>query len=268
MSNPLRISAVSYLNTKPFIYGLHQSRLSGQMTLSLDIPSECARKLRDGEADIALAPVAVIADMRQAHLASSYCIGATGAVKTVCVFSERPIEQVKRLYLDFHSRTSVQMVQLLCRHYWRAQPEFVAAQAGFEREIGGDTAALIIGDRAIGLEKKYAYVYDLGEIWRLWTGLPFVFAAWISARPMPQDTLRALDEAFKTGIDAIPQLIQILPQIPGFDLEDYYRRCISYELDAAKRQGMRFFLDQICGPDGYRLIETGEQTPRVDQIAI
>lgn len=268
MHKLLRISAVSYLNTKPFIYGLHQSRMAGQIALSLDIPSECARKLRDGEADLALAPVAVIAEMPEAHLVSSYCIGSTGAVKTVCVFSDRPIAQIRRLHLDFHSRTSVQMVQLLCKHYWRVQPEFVAAQAGFEREIGDDTAALIIGDRAIGLEKKYAFVYDLGEIWRLWTGLPFVFAAWISARPISPDIVRALDEAFRSGIAAIPQLIQILPQMPGFDLEDYYRRCISYELDEAKRQGMRFFLDHLCGPDGYRLTDACQNASQVGKIAI
>jgi hypothetical protein len=77
----LRVTAVSYLNTKPFIYGIFRSELSDLIDLSLDIPSVCAQKLASGAADLALAPVAVIPDLPESYLVSDFCIGATGPVK-------------------------------------------------------------------------------------------------------------------------------------------------------------------------------------------
>jgi len=109
----IRLSAVSYLNTKPFIYGLFRGELAEEIELSLDIPSECARKLKAGEVDLALTPVAIIPELPQAWLVSDYCIGSTGTVKTVCLFSEKPLPEIKRILLDFHSRTSVALTRIL-----------------------------------------------------------------------------------------------------------------------------------------------------------
>jgi chorismate dehydratase len=250
----IRISAVSYLNTKPFIYGLYRSDLARRMELSLDIPSVCARKLRTGEADVALAPVAVIPELPQAYLLSDYCIGAEGPVRTVAIFSEKPLQQIRRIYLDFHSRTSVALAQILCREYWRVQPEFVPATEGFEQQIGGDTAAVVIGDRAIGLDRKYPYLYDLGEAWTAWTGLPFVFAAWISTRPLDPGFVREFNDALTAGLERLPELTQILPTIPGFDTEDYFRHNIRYQLDDAKWEALNRFLTLLAGDQGYRLL--------------
>lgn len=250
----MRLTAVSYLNTKPFIYGLYRSDLAGIIDLSLDIPSVCAQKLLKGEADIALTPVAIIPQLPQAYLVSDYCIGATGAVKTVCLFSEVPLENIQQIYLDFHSRTSVALVQILCRHYWKVQPVFIPATEGFEQRIGGSTAAVIIGDRAIGLEQKYPYIYDLGEAWVDWTGLPFVFAAWISTRPVTEEMTERFNNALRFGLDHLPELLKIIPGNPSFDIEKYFRENISYELNDAKWQGLNRFLGYLAGENGYKLI--------------
>jgi chorismate dehydratase len=249
----IRISAVSYLNTKPFIYGIYKSFLSDKVELSLDIPSVCARKLQTGQADLVLSPVAVIPQLTQAYLVSDYCIGATGKVKTVCLYSEVPLEQIERVWLDFHSRTSVALVQMLFKHYWQRDPEFLPAQEGFEHQIKGSTAGLVIGDRTIGLDKKFPYVYDLGEAWTAWTQLPFVFAAWISARPLQQDFISDFNLALRGGLEHLPELIKILPDMPGFDTEEYYRKYISYDLDNAKWRGLNRFLSQLAGAEGYHL---------------
>ncbi|MFN0016471.1 MAG: menaquinone biosynthetic enzyme MqnA/MqnD family protein [Saprospiraceae bacterium] len=241
----LRLSAVSYLNTKPFIYGIFRTAFSEYIELSLDIPSVCAQKLRNGEADLVLAPVAVIPDLPQAYLVSDYCIGAVGAVKTVCIYSDKPLQEVKQLYLDFHSKTSATLTPILCREYWGVNPVFLPATEGFEQRISGDTAGLIIGDRAIGMERRYPFVYDLGEAWLNWTGLPFVFAAWLSVRPMEVDFLERFNEALASGIARIPELTQILPNMPGFDVEAYFRQNISYDLDADKCLGLNRFLDLL-----------------------
>lgn len=241
----LRVTAVSYLNTKPFIYGIFRSELSEFIDLSLDIPSVCAQKLASGEADLSLAPVAIIPDLPESYLVSDFCIGATGPVKTVCLFSERPVNEIKRLYLDFHSKTSATLVPLLCREYWGIQPEFVPATEGFERRIGGDTAGLIIGDRAIGRERDFPFVYDIGEAWINWTGLPFVFAAWVSRHPLDPEFVGRFNTALQFGISRIPELTKIIPAIPGFDIEAYFRKNISYDLDLAKWNGLQRFLTLV-----------------------
>lgn len=242
-----RLTAVSDLNTKPFIYGIFRSAVSEQIDLSLDIPSVCAQKLLNGEADIALAPVAVIPGLPEAWLVSDYCIGAVGPVGTVCIYAEKPLEEIKYLYLDFHSKTSATLAPILCRDYWKVSPEFLQATPGFEQRIGGDTAGLIIGDRTIGLAQKFPYVYDLGEAWTQWTGLPFVFAAWVSVRPLPSDFVAAFNSALQSGIAHIPELTKIIPTMPGFDVETYFRHFISHNLDEAKWQGLNHFLGMLPG---------------------
>jgi chorismate dehydratase len=241
----IKISAVSYLNTKPFIYGLLTSPIAELIDLQLDIPSECARKLADGEVDLALAPVAIIPSLATPNLISDYCIGSTGAVKTVCVFSEKPLEEIKTLYLDFHSRTSVELTKILCREHWKITPKFVAATKGFETKIKGTTAALIIGDRAINHLGKHDFCYDLAEEWTIFTGLHFVFAAWVSNKTLPEDFLEKFNAALHSGIQHIPELTKIIPKMEDFDLEDYYRHCISYELNGKKRQGLEMFLGMM-----------------------
>ena len=253
LMSQLRISAVSYLNTKPFIYGLYRSDLADMMELNLDIPSVCAQKLLRGEVDLALAPVAIIPELPEAYIVSNYCIGAVGQVKTVCIFSNVPLPEVKHLYLDFHSRTSVALARILCEKYWHIQPEFVPATEGFEQKIGGTTAAVIIGDRAIGKDKQFAYTYDLAEAWMNWTGLPFVFAAWISTKPIHAILMERFNAALQLGIDHIPELTKILPTMPDFDLEEYFSHHISYKLDQPKWLALNRFLGLLAGENGYHL---------------
>lgn len=245
----MKITAVSYLNTKPFLYGIFQSGLDSEVELSLDMPAVCAQKLLSGEADLGLVPVAVIPELGESWLVSDFCIGSTGAVKTVCLFSEKPLAEIRRVWLDFHSNTSVALVQILFNECWKMTVEFLPAEPGFEQKIGGDTAAVIIGDRAIGLEKKYPFCIDLAEAWTNWTGLPFVFAAWVSRRPPEPIFVEKLNAAFRLGLDHIPQLTMLIPPpAPDFDLKKYFTQNISYELNALKINGLQLFLAKLA-PD-------------------
>jgi chorismate dehydratase len=242
----LKVTAVSYLNTKPLLYGLVKSGLSEELDLQLDIPSVCASKLSSGEADFGLIPVAAIPELATPHIISDFCIGTVGEVKTVCIFSEVPLEQVTELYLDFHSRTSVELAKILLEKHWQCYPTLLPTTAGFEEKITGTTAALIIGDRAMDHLGKHQFTYDLGEAWLAHTGLPFVFAAWVSNRPMSADFIDKFNAAMQLGIESIPQLMLILPQQhPGFDLEKYFTENISYHLDTDKRQALILFLQQL-----------------------
>ena len=242
----LKISAVSYLNTKPFLYGIFKSGLEQEVDLQLDIPSECAGKLTAGEVDMALLPVAAIPDLGEAHVVSDYCIGATGAVKTVCIFADKPLEELTHIYLDYHSRTSVELVRILLSDHWKMNPLLLPAMPGFEAEIKESTGALVIGDRAIELHNKHPYAYDLGQAWVEFTGKPFVFAAWVSRRPLDPDFEKRFNMALQTGIKQIPQLVYILPTPqPDFDLQRYFTENISYPLDGAKKEGLKVFLSYL-----------------------
>lgn len=241
-----KISAVSYLNTKPFIYGIQRSALMSKIDLSLDIPSVCAKKLLSREVDIALVPIAIIPELEEYYILSDYCIGAIQSVKTVCLFSDVPIHQIEKIYLDYHSRTSVKLIQYLCKNYWKIQPEFVNTSAGFEQDINHTSAGLVIGDRAFDLEKKKKYVYDLVEAWREHTGLPFVFAVWISNRKLPGDFLDQFNSALKLGVEKINEVVKIEKEKhPNIDVEKYFKENINFVLDKDKREGMNLFLELL-----------------------
>lgn len=242
----IKVTAVSYLNTKPFLYGIFKSGLEREIDLSLDIPAECARKLASGEAGMGLVPVAAFPEIPEVRIISDYCIGSTGTVKTVCIFADCPMEELTHLYLDYHSRTSVELAKILLKEYWKTQPVLLPAQPGFEAKIGRTTGGLVIGDRAIAAAKKHGHVYDLGEAWQQHTGLPFVFAAWVSNRPLDEGFIARFNAALRLGIGHIPQLMFILPAPqPGFDLQRYFTENISYELDAKKRQGLDLFMSSL-----------------------
>ena len=242
----IRLTAVSYLNTKPLLYGLLQSELADRIDLVLDIPSRCADKLTRGEADIGLIPVATLPGLQGARLFSDYCIGSKGSVRTVCIFSRRPLKEIRQLYLDYHSRTSVELVKILLRDYWQLSPELLPAEPGYEQDIGGEKAGLIIGDRAIQWESHFPYAYDLGEAWKEWTDLPFVYAAWVSLRPLPANFEKDFNRALEKGIRQIPQLTFLLtPPSPDFDLQGYFTDHISYRFDRDKRRALDLFLSKM-----------------------
>ncbi|MEM9921574.1 MAG: menaquinone biosynthesis protein [Bacteroidota bacterium] len=245
----LNLTAVSYLNTKPLLYGLLKNGMEKELNITLDIPSATARKLKMGEADLGLVPVAVIPELEKAHVISDFCIGTVGKVQTVCIYGDCPIEQMTHLYLDFHSRTSVELTKVLAREFWNVDPIMLPAKEGYENKIGGRRGGLIIGDRAIGMEKRHPFVYDLGEAWLQHTGLPFVFATWISTRELPADFIRRFNSALADGLAQIPEMIYLIPPPrPDFDLHNYFTHHISYNFDARKKKALQLFLEAMNSP--------------------
>lgn len=243
-----RMVAVSYLNTKPLLYGLLRSTLTEELEMDLAIPSECARRLQDGEADIALVPVAIIPELPEAHIISDYCIGTDGAVATVCIYGDVPLEEMTSIYLDHHSRTSVMLTRMLLQEYWHHDVKLLAAEEGYIDRIGGTVGGLVIGDRTIGLEERFEYVYDLGTTWKEHTGLPFVFAAWVSVKPLAADFVQRFNAALAEGMEHLPELQLLLPSPhPNFSLTEYFTRYIDYNLDAGKREALGRFLDFVRG---------------------
>ena len=237
----IKVGAVSYLNTKPLIYGFEKGMLQDEIELVIDHPKNIADALLQGSIDIGLVPVAIIPEMKSYFIVSDYCIAADGEVATVCLFSEVPLEQIETVLLDYQSRTSVMLVQYLFKFYWKLQPVFVNAATDFIQHIKGTTAAVVIGDRAFAQRTVSAYCFDLSLAWKSHTGLPFVFAAWVSNKPLSYRFIQAFNEANKTGITQLDEVIKQNPY-SVFDLRKYYTQYIQYKLDNKKRAGLKLFL--------------------------
>lgn len=238
------MGAVSYLNTKPLLNGIQSSPIIDDIQLQIDYPSKIASMLLSDEIDMGLVPVSIIPEMSEYHINTNYCIGCDGAVGSVCLFSEQPLERIGKILLDYQSRTSVVLARILMQEYWHLEPEWVDAGEDFRNQIKGSVAGLVIGDRALEQRKISPYVYDLGEAWKTLTGLPFVFAAWISNRPLPVSFAKSFNEANRLGIENMAEIWSTM-QYDVFDLKDYYTRFIQYELDERKRMGLEFFLQKM-----------------------
>jgi chorismate dehydratase len=247
LDRKIRVGAVSYLNTKPLLYGIERSPIMEEIELVVEYPARIAKMLLEDEIDMGLVPVAVIPEMKQYFINGDYCIGCNGPVASVCLFSETPIEKTEKVFLDYQSRTSVQLARILMREYWQVNPEFINAGKDFTNAIQGTTAGVVIGDRALEQRKKSLYVYDLGEAWKAFTGLPFVFAAWISNKQLDPAFIARFDQANKQGIEHIEDVVAENPY-PIFNLRDYFTRYLDYRLDPPKKQGLEKFLHYLKVP--------------------
>lgn len=244
LDRKIRVGAVSYLNTKPLLYGIESSTVFDEISLITEYPARIAEMLLMDEIDIGLVPVSIIPQMKEYHINTKYCIGSDGPVASVCLFSEVPLRDIKTVILDYQSRTSVALAEILFENYWKQKPVFLPADHEFLQEIKGTTAAVVIGDRALELRKKSAYFYDLGEEWKKMTGLPFVYAAWISNKELDPDWIQRFEDANAFGIKKISSVIEGIPY-NDFDLHTYFTEYLSYDLDDKKKKGMELFLGML-----------------------
>jgi chorismate dehydratase len=245
LDKKIRVGAVSYLNTRPLLYGFDHAPVRSLISLQTGYPAEIARGLLSGQLDIGLVPVAILKQMPEYHIVSDYGIAANGPVASVCIFSDCPLQEAKTLLLDYQSRSSVALARILLRDFWKLDINLEDTRGDeYLHRIGGDTAGLVIGDRALVQRSRSRHIYDLAEAWHQWTGLGFVFAAWVSNKPMTEDFRAAFNAANAAGLN---QLDEVLKQNPfeAYDLRRYYTQNIQYRLDVNCLEGMRLFLSLL-----------------------
>ena len=233
---------MSYLNTKPLIYGLEKGLMSDTVQLKLDYPAHIAQQLLDDEIDVGLVPVALIPRLQQHFFVSDYGICCDGPVASVCVFSEVPINEIKEVLLDYQSRTSVRLARILMKEHWKIEPVITDTREDFRERIKGTMDGVVIGDRALEQRSRSPYIYDLGEAWKQFTGKPFVFAAWLSNKRLNGNFVDAFNIANNFGLTQLDEVIRQNPY-PHFDLKEYYTSCIDYRLDTEKKSGLALYLD-------------------------
>jgi chorismate dehydratase len=240
----LRLGAVSYLNTKPLVYGLDAQR--DRFDVRFDVPAKCAELLHEGRVDLGLIPA--IEYLRGDYMiVPGVSIASDGDVATVAVFTRTPIEQVRTLALDLSSRTSVALTRVLCAKRWGIAPKFTPSEPDLEAMLRRADAALVIGDPAFDIDpaKHGVTKIDLGGEWKALTGLPFVYAMWVG-RPdaASPEQCRALEAAKDQGLAHLPEIAK---QVGGGDaaLEQralvYLRDNLKYGLGEAEQAGLRRF---------------------------
>lgn len=240
----IKVGAVSYLNTKPLLYGISRLPVKDRIELITDYPANIAARLLDGSIDVGLVPVAIIPRLTEYHIITDFCIGAEGPVVSVALFSETPIENIKKVLLDYQSRTSVNLARVLLKYYWKKELAFLDASEGYQDQIKGDTAGVVIGDRAFTQRLKSPYIYDLAEAWQAFTGLPFVFAAWVANKVLPEDFIAEFNQANAYGLCRLDEVIRENPY-DKYDLYTYYTKNINYALSSTKKLGLEKFLDYL-----------------------
>lgn len=235
------------MNSKPFLYGLNHFSEFENHAISLDIPSLCAKKLLHNEVDLGLIPVAIIPLLKESHIISDFCIGADGPVDSVMLYSQVPLDEIKSVFLDYQSRTSVNLVRVLAKKFWNINPKWIQANEGYEKNIDGVNAGVVIGDRAFDLNNKFTYVYDLADEWKKFTNLPFVFACWVSNKKLDKDFLDVFNKALNYGVSNIDLVLDNIDNrgISRNTLEHYFKKNISYRLSDDKHKALDLFLNFI-----------------------
>ena len=242
--NKIKVGAVSYLNTKPLLYGIKRSGLMDKIELVEDYPSRIAAMLLNNEIDVGLVPVAIIPKLKDAYIVTDFCIGAESDVASVCLFSNVELNKIDTVLLDYQSNTSVKLCKILLEHYWTKEVQFVDASTNLSSAIKGNTAGVVIGDRAFEQRKISPFIYDLAGAWKIFSGLPFVFAAWVANKKLDDEFLKTFNMANGYGLKHIDEVVAENP-FDLYDLKKYYTENISYELTEEKIKGLEKFLKYL-----------------------
>jgi len=242
----IRISAVKYANTYPFIWGLRESGFDKKVILETDHPADCARKVIEKRADIGLIPVAALPLVPDGNVIGNYCIGANRKVRTVMLLSNCRFEEIGAINLDYRSRSSVNLTKVLARNMWKREFRWVGTNDKFDfLNIGKNEAVVLIGDQCFQMENKFKVKIDLAEEWKKHTGLPFVFACWTANREFEKQFINDFNEALKLGVENIDKVAHYFKDngiIGETELRNYLSTNIDFIFDEEKKKGMNLFL--------------------------
>jgi len=257
----VRIGAVSYLNSKPLIHGL--TELAPQAELVLDYPSRLADELAQGRLDVALIPSIECFREPDYEIVSDACVATHGPVLSVKLYSRVPLSEIRTLALDEGSRTSAALVQIMLHERFGVEPTVKELPLGSSFTEPDADAVLLIGDRAMAAApQRLEAVWDLGEEWLNWTGLPFVFAMWVAnGQSDVAGIAEALGAARDSGLANLEKIAR--REAPALGLSEnvaveYLARNLYYRLGDAERSGLRLFHELAMklglAPEGVELV--------------
>jgi len=198
---PLRISAISYLNTAPLMWDFEHGNPGSEFDISYTLPSACARALQAGTADIGIIPSAAYAQVPGLMVLPGVAIASRGPVRSILLVSRVPVDQIRTVALDTSSMTSVALTKILFEKWLGGGRTFTPMEPNVDEMLAAHDAALVIGDPALQVDRSRYLTLDLAEEWIRHTGKPFVFAFWAIRQ-------QALSENSRDGLcgDSRPRL--------------------------------------------------------------
>ncbi len=248
----LRISAISYLNTAPLMWDFEHSEAGRSFDISYTLPSDCARSLADGTADIGIIPAAAYAEIPGLSILPEVAIASRRAVRSILLVSKLPIEQVRTVALDTSSMTSVALVKILFEKWMGGGRIYTSMAPDVDQMLAKHDAGLLIGDPALMVDRARYHTLDLAEEWIRYTGKPFVFAFWAVRRDALREVAPSLDlpAVFQNSRDhglEPSSLDQIAREwaprlgISEADVRTYLTQNIHYQADAGCLEGLQLF---------------------------
>ncbi len=256
--NPVRLAAVRYLNTVPLIEGLE--KLAG-LELRLAAPADIADLIASERVDVGLASVVDALRSRvPLALLPVGMIGCDGPTLTVRVFSRVPLERITRLHADTESHTSVALARLILERVWGVRPAVEPFRAPTVApdldEATWPESVLLIGDKVVRSapnSTEFPHQLDLGEAWRDWTGLPFVYAVWMcraDAVESPRVRLigRILDRQRRRNGERLAWVVRARSGDHGWPQDSaarYLGDLLRYDVDAGARTGVERFAAEL-----------------------
>lgn len=256
----MRVGAVSYLNTKPLVYGLAES--APQVELVFDLPSRLADRLARGDLDVALIPSVESFQNPQYSIVSDACIGCRGPVLSVKLLSRVPAREIRTLALDEGSRTSAALTRILLDQRFGLQPQLLPLPIDADWRQSRADAVLLIGDRAIhATHDDLAEVWDLGDQWCRWSELSFVFAMWTARPGVDASGLAEVLEASRdAGLANLERIAAVEGPLVGLSPDrclSYLRDNLHFHLGPRERRGLTLYYDHACrmglAPAGVKL---------------
>ncbi|MGA2619489.1 MAG: menaquinone biosynthesis protein [Thermoguttaceae bacterium] len=265
----IRIGAVTYLNSRPLIFGLRGMTAGSEIVL--DVPSRLADGLAAGVLDVALVPSIEYRRQAGLRIVSDACIACAGPVRSVKLYGRVPLARIRTLALDEGSRTSAALVRILLKERFGLEPQLQPLPLGATLEQSVADAVLVIGDRGmLPAAAPFAFVADLGHEWHQWTGLPFVFALWL-ARPQVElgDLERVLAAARDEGLRRLAEIADLAAaeiDLPAAECLAYLRDNLQFHLGPRERRGLALFFDLAArhglAPPGGELVFQRDGDPR------
>lgn len=245
-----RVSFIEYLNSVPLGWGFLYGPDRGAFEVLIDVPSECARRLAGGEADVGLIPVVEYQKIPGLRILPGISIASRQEVKSVLFLSRIPLERVSRVAVDGSSRTSVALLEILLHHFYgrpRGEVHYTTCAPEPERMLQQHEAALVIGNPALQMPRPGFLVYDLAEEWNRFTGLPFVFAFWAVREGVD---LGAQVEIFyrsrRLGLENVAEIAKVYSRrlgIPPEEIAAYIQENLDYSLDGENLGGLETFFE-------------------------
>ncbi|WP_392672032.1 menaquinone biosynthetic enzyme MqnA/MqnD family protein [Streptomyces sp. LN785] len=263
-----RVGHIQFLNCLPLYWGLARTGTLLDLELSKDTPEKLSEQLVRGDLDIG--PITLVEYLRNADQLVAFpdiAVGCDGPVMSCVIVSQLPLEQLDgaRVALGSTSRTSVRLAQLLLAERYEVTPDYFTCPPDLGVMMQEADAAVLIGDAALRASLHDAprlglQVHDLGQMWKEWTGLPFVFAVWaarkdyLAAHPaMVEEVHRAFLASRDLSLEEVTKVAETAARWEVFDAEllERYFTTLDFRFGPAQLSGVREFARRTGATTGF-----------------